>query len=279
MLDDISPGPAKFNFMAPPTTMLYLTQDLQLRGDVLWDDALVRRIGGMDSLKTFAGHLRTFRKASAFDRFFSEHASTYEQLVARVLPRLGARDHVHELEAFYGTRQSSYNLLLVSLYGPVGFGPHLDLATGERHVYNILGPLKLEAGRPAFGDESYFTMMQRHEFSHPVVNPLTDKHWDRVKQYAYLFDTLPEQTVCGEWNECVSEYVIRAVTTYLAFQDSQAAGQAALEAEKARNVVLIDDLLDSVRQYAQNRDRYPTMDDYYPQLLEVFAGYAQDHKQ
>jgi hypothetical protein len=85
--------------------------------------------------------------------------------------------------------------------------------------------------------------------------------------------------VCGEWNECVSGYVIRAVTTYLAFQDSQAAGQAALKAEKARNVVLIDDLLDSVRQYAQNQDRYPTMDDYYPQLLEVFAGYAQDHKQ
>jgi hypothetical protein len=68
------------------------------------------------------------------------------------------------------------------------------------------------------------------------------------------------------------------VTTYLALQDSPAAGQAALKAERARNVVLVDDLLDSVRQYAQKRDRYPALDDYYPRLIEVFGRYAQEHK-
>ena len=92
------------------------------------------------------------------------------------------------------------------------------------------------------GDKDYFEAMQRHEFSHSFVNPLTDKHWEQAKTYAHLYDALPAQQVCGEWNECVNEYVIRAVTTYLAFQESRTAGQAALEAERGRNVVFIDDL-------------------------------------
>ena len=35
MFDEVSLQPRMFNFMAPPTTMLYLTEDLHPRGDVV----------------------------------------------------------------------------------------------------------------------------------------------------------------------------------------------------------------------------------------------------
>jgi hypothetical protein len=243
--DEISSQPRMFNFMAPPTTMLYLRNDLTLRDDVVWPEAVLQRAGGRESLEEFAAHLRGFCEATAFAGFYVAHAAYYERLVAAVIAKLGAKDYVRELEAFYGVHHSSYTLILVSLYGHVGFGPYLDTLPGERQIYNILGPQGI----------------------------LTEKHWDQAKAYAHLYDALPRQEVCGEWNECVNEYIIRAVTTYLAFQDSETAGQAALEAERARNVVLIDDLLARIREYAAHREQYPTFDDYYPHLLETFAGH------
>jgi hypothetical protein len=271
MFDEVSLQPRMFNFMAPPTTMLYLTADLTLREDLVWPETLLQRIGGRDRLETFAGHLRSFHEMSSFGRFYAAHTAYYERLIDGVVASLGARDYVQELEAFYGMHQSSYNLVLVSLYGHVGFGPYLDTLTGERHIYNILGPQRVQEDVPTFGDERYFCNMQRHEFSHSFINPLTDQHWEQASSYAYVYDALPPQKVCGEWSECVNEYIIRAITTYLAFQDSREAGEAALAAEKARNVVFIDELLASIGEYAQNRDRYPTLDDYYPRLLETFA--------
>jgi hypothetical protein len=270
--DAISQQPRMFNFMAPPTTMLYLRDNLTLRDDVVWPEAVLARISGRENLEAFVGHLQTFSEVTGFADFYAEHRAYYEALVAAVIPKLGAKDYVQELEAFYGMHQSSYNLILVSLYGHVGFGPYLDTLTGERHIYNILGSQKLQDGVPVFGDETYFKMMQRHEFSHSFINPLTDKHWAQAQTYAQVYDTLPQQKVCGEWNECVNEYIIRAITTYLAFQDGKADGQAALEAEKGRDVVFIDALLASIRNYASHREQYPTLDDYYPRLLETFAN-------
>jgi hypothetical protein len=275
LFDELSGEPRLFNFMAPPTTMLYLRPDLTLRDDVLWPASLLARIKGREMLRAFARQLRDFWAVSAFAEFYGVQRDYYADLVAGVAAKLGDRDYVGELEAFYGTQQGSYTLILVSLYGHVGFGPLVDTLDGARHVYNILGPQRVQDGQPFFGDMGYFTMMQRHEFSHSFVNPLTDKYWDHVKDDAHLFDRLPEQKVCGEWQECINEYIIRAVTTFLAFEDGASEGAAALEAERARNVVLIDALLARVRDYAAQRDRYPTFDDYYPRLLGTFSDTLQ----
>ncbi|MBN2391838.1 MAG: DUF4932 domain-containing protein, partial [Anaerolineae bacterium] len=268
--DAISQQPRMFNFMAPPTTALYLRADLTLRDDVVWPETVLARISGHENLETFLEHLQAFSEVTGFADFYAGHRAYYEALVAAVIPKLGVKDYVQELEAFYGMHQSSYNLILVSLYGHVGFGPYLDMVTGERHIYNILGPQELQDDMPVFGDEAYFKLMQRHEFSHSFVNPLTDKHWAQAQTYAHVYVTLPAQKVCGEWQECVNEYIIRAVTTYLAFQDSEVDGQAALEAERGKDVVLIDALLASIRDYATHREQCSTLDEYYPRLLETF---------
>ena len=275
--DEVSGQPGGFNFMAPPMVMLYLTPNLTPRADVIWPDALLDRIGGRRNLDLFLNHLRDFRSVTGFDAFYQRYGAYYETLIDQVVGKLGAKDYIGEIESFYGTKQNSYTVILAPLYGHVGFGPLVETTSGERYVYNILGPQMVRDGDLFFGDERYFSMMQRHEFSHSFVNPLTDKYWDHVKDYAHLYDELPEQKICGAWQECINEYVIRAVTTYLAFQDSKAEGEVARETEWRRNVVLIDDLLAQVRFYAESRDRYPTFEAYYPRLLETFTMYKENH--
>jgi hypothetical protein len=45
---------------------------------------------------------------------------------------------------------------------------------------------------PFFGDEEYLKYMIRHEFSHPFVNPMTEKYWQNIKDYSALYGSIPE---------------------------------------------------------------------------------------
>ncbi len=272
--DGISLQPAMYNFGAPPTSMLYLDQELRLRADTVPDEATLHRAGGTVEFERFAGLLSDFATRSAFNEFYTSYAATYRAMIEGVKATLGGTaqgmSFVARLEAFYGVRHQSYSLILAPLYGTVGFGPLVRTRDGGTHVYSILGPRGQQGDLAVFGDRAYFTYMQQHEFSHSFVNPLTEKHADLVKQAQALFARMPPaatQKVCGDWEECVNEQIIRAITTFFAFEESDEAGQAALAAEQARGLPFVETLLDGIRDYVASRDRYPTLDAYYPRLL------------
>lgn len=112
--------------------------------------------------------------------------------------------------------------------------------------------------------------MQRHEFSHSFVNPLATENHAAVERLSPLFQRMPEVArngMCGDWEDCLNEQVVRSVTTYLAYAESQTAGDRAQALEERRGAVLINELLAGVREYASARDRYPTFESYYPALL------------
>ena len=129
--------------------------------------------------------------------------------------------------------------------------------------------------RRLIGDENYLKYMIRHEFSHPFINPLTEKHWDLVKNYASKYDSIPEvarKNVCGDWQECINEFIIRAITTQLAFNESETSGQQYYTKEKSRGVCYLDALLGSLNNYHQNRTTYPALENFYSEVLAVFTA-------
>jgi hypothetical protein len=264
-------GKTGFSFSRPPFIMLHLDGALDLRTDIVPDALAMRLSGGEEKVRELAREMARFREESDFDAFYEEHRTFYESLAGEVARHFEGRDYVREIESFYGARRRSYSLVLVALYGPVGFGPDLALRAGGREVFNILGPRGVTDGVPHFArDSGYFEYMQRHEFSHSFVNPLATGNRSGVERLAPLFQRMPEgarKNMCGDWEECLNEQVVRAVTTHLAYGDSEAAGDRALQIEKKRGAVLIDELLASVREYSASRDRYPTFESYYPMLL------------
>ena len=273
MFDRLSSQPRMLNFSAPSNIMLYTGKSLQLREDIELDDFVINRAGGMDSLKVFLDLLRDFAVQSSFNEFFSESQDFYSGVVDNALKNLGPVNYIDELESFYGMAQNAYYIVLVSLYNHVGFGNSILCENSRRELYNTLGPQKISENVPFFGDQHYMKHMIRHEFSHPFINPLTEKYWDYLKDYASKFDSIPEtarQKVCGDWQECVNEFTIRAITTQLAYNESEKAGLQEYEREKSRGVSYLDPLLESIRFYQQNREKYPTLETYYLKILDVF---------
>jgi hypothetical protein len=262
-----------YTFSAPPTSMLFLDDRLRPRRDLVTDQFLVQRSGGAERLAKFAGELREFSRKSGFQNYFESHRAFYASLVSETIAGLD-HDYISELESFYGTRNASYNVLLVPLYGFVGYGPILRTTTGQSHVYSIIGPRSVRDGRQQFGDKSYFSYMQRHEFSHSFVNPTTTRfaaEIQRVSPVMKLMDDARRHGVCGDLEECLNENIVRAVTTLLAFRDSPAEGQKALTKETRRGAALVPEILEALRGYSNARDKYPTFESYYPVLLDRLA--------
>jgi hypothetical protein len=257
-----------FAFSAPPETMLYLNSAGRLHESICANAFLVRRAGGRESLEAFVAALADFCEASRFAGFFEEHRATYERVVGNTLEKLGSRDYIRELEHLYGIHHAGYTLILVPLYHSVGFGPNVTIG-GAKYVYNIMGPREVEDGLPDFGSEAYFTEMQRHEFSHSFVNPLTERFWAVAEPYFAAYDSPVEA------QEYANESIVRAVTTWLAYGDGQAAGDAALARELERGFVLVKPLVAKIRGYAAQRDAYASFEEFYPHLLGAFEDHAR----
>lgn len=273
MFDKLSLRPGMLNFMAPSNTMLHTDSSLYLREDIELDDFMLNRAGGRDSLDIFLDLLRDFAIQSSFNEFYLEHKEFYLRIVENTIDNLGPINYISEIEGFYGKSQKSYNIVLVSLYGGVGFGNSLLCSNDQRELYNTMGPQMVQDNVPFFGDENYLKYMIRHEYSHPFINPLTDKHWDYLKDYSNQFESIPEvarKKVCGDWQECVNEFIIRAITTQIAYSESDEAGVLAYEKESAKGVSYMDSLLEKIRYYQSNRETYPTLDSYYLNILDVF---------
>jgi hypothetical protein len=273
MVERLSRRPRKLNFSAPSAIMLYTDDSLTVRRDLVFDEFVLSRIDGMDSLRVFLDLLKDFARISSFNDFFLSHSAFYQQEIDSTIGEMDSVNYVRQLEAFYGRRLLSYNIVLVPLYSFVGYGNSIVHKNGRREAFDIMGPQKTTNDTPSFGDTRYLKYMIRHEFSHPYINPLTEKYWDLVSADSANFSRIPEvakKRVCGEWQECVDEFIVRAVSTHLAQQESPVLGKGVYEREKALGVCNLDDLLGKIQYYEQNRSRYPTLEAFYRVLLESF---------
>jgi hypothetical protein len=256
-----------FAFGAPPEVVLYLDSKGELHDDIYSNHFLAKRAGGEESLKQFIDLLKSFFYGSDFTRFYSKHHQLYQELAQRTSAKIGERDYILELEEFYGTVNASYTVILVSLFHSVGFGPRITV-DGMHHIYNVMGPHRIGQGIPDFGSETYFTEMQRHEFSHGFVNPLTEKYWALAEPYFTAYDSPLEA------QEVVNESIVRSVATLLAYEEDEVLGKRVLQEQMKRGFSLVEPLLHRLHEYVRSRDVYPTFDIFYPELLEVFKEHT-----
>lgn len=276
MFDRLSLQPGMLNFSAPSNIMLLADESLSLRTDIEPDEFVFKRAGGIDSLRVLLGLLRDFAVSTSFNEFYRSHRDFYLEITRNSVDSMGPLNYISELEHFYGTTQRSYNIVLVPLYGHVGYGNSLLHSNGEREIFNTMGPRLIANDMPVFGNEEYLKQMIRHEFSHPFINPLTEKNWDYIRDFSGNFDSVPEaarKNMCGDWQECINEYVIRAVTTHLAYNDSADAGAREYEEESSQGVALLDELLEEIRRYESSREAFPSFEAFYPNILKVFMEF------
>lgn len=261
-----------FAFDAVPKAMLSRTAPPALTRRVPYPERSVTAAGGADSLRQFMAALRGFAQASDVQAFYRAHQGTYQALVDSARGPVGRA--VGTLRDYLGTSLSGSVVVLGPLLHDGGFAARYEVE-GKTEAYALIGPSGTEDGVPTFGPPRRIASLTWHEFSHTVVNPLTRQHWDRLKALSALLDPISKEMKAagygGNWETVVSEHVIRAIEVRLSHRQFGAeAGKKKLAEEEKKGFRYVAPLARALKRYEQRRDRYPTLADFYPQLVEVF---------
>lgn len=260
---------------AYPAAMLYLSDPPELEETFPLPPSIYAAFSGPENFDAFVSALRSFAQQTAFMRFYDDQQRLFGDLEKDVRHLIGDHDPIAAVEAYYGTRQISYHLILSPLLHHGGFGPHIGRPGGPYDVYTLLGPTGTRYGRPTYGPRPHLLELVWHEFSHAFTNDLVRAHGDSLLSHAELYLPIAESMQrlgYTRWLDCANEHVIRAVTARLhdQFMGVEERNRA-LRDDSQRGFRYVHTLSERLAEYESSRAVYPRFALFYPRIIDAFA--------
>jgi len=229
--------------------------------------------------RAFLADLRSFVRETDFMSFFRAHKSLYQAAVNRLNAVLGEGRVVEWFDGFFGGRPGAdFVIALGMLNGGASYGASARFEDGREEIYSVLGIWMLDGtGQPKFDKGILSTIA--HEFCHSYTNPLVDKHTAELKAagekiFPYVAEELRRQAY-GDWLTMMYESLVRAcgVRYTLSLDGRQAAAMEA-KSNRDKRFLWTGELADLLGEYEEQREKYPTLDAFFPRIADFFNGYS-----
>ena len=215
--------------------------------------------------------LNDFYTDSQFRDFFDSHQPLYEGVSKDFAPTSNAIDY-DWFKTFFGVNHEFRFQPVVSLLCDGGFGPNFMLKSGGKISYAVIGLHEIDMENIAPDMFRWITHSLVHEGCHAFCNPLIDKHYIKLKPAAErifpVFEKITAANCYGMVNIVQYELLVRAAT--LRYWKTHGLDDDTLEKFKLRDKNIgffpIDDWYQWLEDYENSRDRYPTLDDFMPEI-------------
>ncbi len=228
----------------------------------------------------FARLLRDFYRDTHFDKFFAVHRPMYEKAESSfqtVLSSVNLDWH----RKFYGEiPNGNFRILLGMNNGAGNYGPKLVLPDGREELYAILGCWTFDNdGNPIYTLDGGYEGTIIHEFNHSFVNPLVDRNWKDLAAAETIYGPVSEKMkslAYADARAMMYESLVRAaVILYFEAQGEKPAGlQRRARNEQSMGFLWMPGLCDLLRRYAADREHYPTLASYMPQVTRFYQDLA-----
>ena len=235
---------------------------------------------GAKRARKFVQLLRRFYKEADCRSFFERHESLYREAGKRFLSVYRRLD-AHWYPAFYGAAPRGEFLIVNGLgNGGGNYGPKVIHPDGRESIYAIMGTWSVDSlGLPDYNQDSYFPILL-HEFNHSFVNHLVAKFSGDLRASGQtILKPLREimaQQAYATWQTVLSEAIVRAaVVKYMkdhAFPADEV--QREINTQVDKGFLWTGALVDALEAYDRNREKYPTLESYMPELIKFFADVA-----
>ena len=129
-------------------------------------------------------------------------------------------------------------------------------------------------------DRDWILYLLYHEFGHCFVNPLAERHSTLVQRYEPLYLPLGEAMRpwgYTNWVTALNEHVLRAQNCHLRrLLVGDEAAETQLGEEETRGFRYVRALEAKLHEYLAQRLRYPSLDDFYPDLLAALDSFLSN---
>jgi len=261
-----------FSFDAPVTFMLHLSPLPELKLQLEFCDYLRRRSGWSDNLEQYQQSIKQFAETSNFKAFWNSKVPFYNQILDSTIANMSEIDLIKAMEDYFNETQESYNIIVAPAFRG-GFGPRLPGNDGKYNIYACLSPNLMRNNIP-FLSLNYLRYYVWHEFGHSFVNPLAEKHADRVASTSNMLEPIREQMkmqAYSNWETVVNEHIIRAVHVRLEeLHLGLELSQRLLDDQIKGHYIYIEPFIEKLKDFETKRDRDNiTFSEFYPELLNV----------
>ncbi|MEK7742808.1 MAG: DUF4932 domain-containing protein, partial [Elusimicrobiota bacterium] len=280
-----------FSFDAFNDFPLHFSELPEGRRIAAYGEKLLRRVpGGKNDaerakiLDDYWEKIRDFYAASHFQDFLDKNKETYQSYIDDVYSSLPDFDAIGIQEDYHGHRGfDEFRLVPSPLALPQGanYGGMIeDSATHRKIAFNFMGIVEDEAaGRFGFRDKRTVEEMILHEFGHSFCNPVVDKHLAELEPFGFLFSGIAERMrrqAYSNWETVMRELLVRAVhSRYVLMKWGEEAAEKFLREDREDNqFVFIDDFHRLLGDYEKQREKFMTLDEFFPILAKSLAGWG-----
>ncbi len=258
-----------FSYDAPVDLFLQLNDDFSYTS--LKDYPFKTRLESDSRVIEMLDLLQSFAKEIDFEKFYEQNKARYSMFINNTLSQLGSNNLIEYILNYYNLPNKNnfiVNLLPFQTWGNYGIHINNDLYS------NICGSHETDKETEIFPDETIpngLIYLLHHEFSHSFINPLTDKYniiKDDDTIFSEIFEIMENQAY-GDNLTIINEHIIRALTLRyrLHVTGDISRYEQRTNAERGLGFIYIDNILNSLIMYENNRDTYKNIEEFYPVII------------
>lgn len=185
-------------------------------------------------------------------------------------------------QSFYGSKaEENFNIIVSPGCGGHNYGPSYTLPNTKKEVFAIMGTWKVdESGMPIYGKEEYLPTII-HEFNHSFINPLlakSEKAFEKNGKEIYnAVGYEMSQQAYGSWQIMHNEALVRAsvIKYFIDHGVNETEIQMMINNESNKGFIWIKGLVDELNKYDNQRNTYPTLESYLPELSRTYENFAK----
>ena len=235
-----------------------------------------------DDANKFVRLLKQFYKDAKCEEFFIANKTLFHEVENRFLPVYEKLD-LNWYHSFYGKKADENFTILVSPgCGDHNYGLSYSPPNAKKEVFAIMGMWKVdESGMPVYEQDEYLPTII-HEFNHSFVNPLLAKYKESFEDsgkeiYKAVEYEMSRQQAYVNWQIMLNEALVRAsvIKYFIDHAASESEIQMMLNNESNKGFIWIKGLLAELKKYDSQRDVYPTLESYMPNLSNAYKTFAE----
>ena len=240
------------------------------------------------NLDTCLMYINQFYTDTRFHEFYVQHEDFYKEVIRLYENNVMQYFHQDWYARFYGMApEETFRVIIGFTNGGGNYGPSRQLPGQKKEVFAICGYyLDKDTGK-AFEKGEMLASTLIHEFNHSFVNPRLEEEANKVllepvgnELYA-LSERLMGWQAYRNATTVLNESIVRAaVIIYMeenGFTTEQV--EAELYDQLGRGFHWMPELVSALKEYKNHRDKYPTFNDFYPEIAKILGTYVEKEHQ
>ncbi|SEW37070.1 DUF4932 domain-containing protein [Chitinophaga arvensicola] len=252
-----------------------------------------QREAALRLIQPFFREMQQFYVSAGAGEFLQRHRAFYDGAVHEVAKDIPPGIDRY-MEHYYGEKVPAFTVIVnpTMPIAPVegdfrGVGPSVITDKGKipfmiMSTSIMLSPLPSLSQYKKFGfdNPAHTVFLTVHEFGHSFVNPHLAPNQEQLEKYSALFTDSLQKVMNAQdiysWYSCVIEHIVRLGEIRIAeYMKDHTRAQSLRKLHTGDcHFVFIPAMEEKMKVYEQHRQRYPTFNDFLPELLTVFKNFT-----